>query len=300
MTRFRMWLLVVGALGPLAATAQEPPDQVRDEGAIRKAVAAYVEAFNQHDAGALANYWSPDAVYINRTTREQVVGQKAIEQQFVALFEQQQGLKIDVSTESIQFISPNVAVEHGVAHLLVPESEPETVNYTTVYVKRDGKWLLDRVTDDTTQVTPSAYEQLKDLQWMIGNWVDEDENARIETQCSWTRNNSFMTRSFTVSIEDRIDIAGMQIIGWDPATKVVRSWTFDSDGGFAGGTWTRKGNRWFVHKTGILADGRKGSAVNIINRVDDDTFTLQSVSRSVDGEILPNIDEVRVVRVDGQ
>jgi hypothetical protein len=95
-------------------------------------------------------------------------------------------------------------------------------------------------------------------------------------------------------------MAGMQIIGWDPAAKQIRSWTFDSDGGFAAATWTHKGNRWFVHKTGTLADGRKGSAVNIINYVDDETFTLQSVSRSIDGEILPNVDEVRIVRVTGE
>ena len=35
-------------------------------------------------------------------------------------------------------------------------------------VKRDGKWLLDRVTDNSKQAVPSHYEQLKALEWMVG------------------------------------------------------------------------------------------------------------------------------------
>ncbi len=116
------------------------------------------------------------------------------------------------------------------------------------------------------------------------------------TECSWTRNNNFITRSFTVSVGDRVDMAGMQIVGWDPAAEQIRSWVFDSDGGFAEGVWTRKGNRWSISQSGVLPDGRKASAVNIVTYEDDNTYTWQSVSRTVGGELLPNIEEVRIVR----
>jgi hypothetical protein len=151
-------------------------------------------------------------------------------------------------------------------------------------------------------VLPSNYEQLKELGWMIGTWVDEDDKARIETTCQWTKNQTFITRSFTVSIRDRVEISGMQIIGWDAAKKQIRSWVFDSDGGFGEGVWTKKENkdkketRWYVQTTGILNDGRKSSAVNVFTYVDADRFTWQSVNRAVDGELLPNVDEVVVVR----
>jgi len=36
--------------------------------------------------------------------------------------------------------------------------------------------------------------------------------------------------------------------------------------------------------------------VNIITYVDDDAFTLQSTQRTLAGDLLPNIDEVMVVR----
>ena len=56
------------------------------------------------------------------------------------------------------------------------------------------------------------------------------------------------------------------------------------------------GNRWTVQSTHLLPDGRKGKATRVITRVDDDTFTLESIDRAVDGESLPDVDEVKVVR----
>ena len=278
------------------AIGAEANRQAADEAAIRKAVESYVAAFNRGDAKALAAMWSPEAVYTNPISREQVVGRAEIEKQFTAIFAEAKGVKLEAKTESVRFVSPNVAVEQGTAKVIRPNQAPEDSEYTAVYVKRDGQWLLDRVTEEDVPVVPSHYEQLKDLEWMIGRWVDQDDDddTTVVTECSWTRNNNFITRSFTIQIRDRIDMAGMQIIGWDPSTKQIRSWVFDSDGGFGQATWKKKGNRWYIQQSGVLPDGRKSSAVNIVTRLDDNTCTLQSVNRMVDGELLPNIDEVKI------
>jgi hypothetical protein len=45
-----------------------------------------------------------------------------------------------------------------------------------------------------------------------------------------------------------------------------------------------------------LPDGRKASATNIYTIVDDNTFTWKSVSREVDGEFLPNVEEFKMLR----
>ena len=245
-----------------------------DEAAIRKAVESYVVAFNQGDAKALAAMWSPDAVYTNPLSGEQVVGREAIEKQFAAIFADAKGAKLEAKTDSIRFISPNVAVENGTAKVVTAEQTPEESEYTAIYVKQDAQWLLDRVTEEEVVVPPSHYDQLKDLEWMIGGWVDQDDEATVVTQCNWTKNNNFLVRSFTVQIRDRIDMAGMQIIGWDPAAKQIRSWVFDSDGGFGQGTWKKKDNRWYIQQSGVLPDGRKSSSVNIITYVDDNTCTV--------------------------
>jgi uncharacterized protein (TIGR02246 family) len=298
MKRLNLASFVVCALAPLQALAADF-DQAAAEAAVRKAGDAYVEAFNKHDAKAVANFWSPDAVYINQLTGEQVTGREAIAGQFTDIFKDRPDVKLDTTTASIDFVSPNVGVEHGTAKLSAPKGEqPTSADYTAVYVRRDGQWLLDRVTDKSKQPHPSHYEQLKELEWMIGSWVDQDDkdNVVIETDCNWTKNKSFLTRMYSISVDDEVDIAGEQVIGWDAAAKAIRSWTFDSDGGFSEATWTHKGDRWFVNNKGVLGDGRKASAVNIIKKIDDNSFTWQTTDRTAGGEPLANVDEIVIVR----
>jgi uncharacterized protein (TIGR02246 family) len=296
MKRVLFSLLVLGGTVVNWSYAQKPAEPSADEAAIRKADEAYAQAFNKHDAKALADAWSPEAVYLNRASGAEVVGRAAIAEQFAAYFKQQPEVKMELSVESIQFVSPNVAVENGIAKTLLPKGEPEEIEYGAVYVRRGGQWLLDRVTDKPKEAVPSHYEQLKPLEWMIGSWSDKDDKVDIETECKWTKNKSFIARSFAVTVGDRIEMSGMQIIGWDPAAKAVRSWTFDSEGGFAEATWTNKANKWYVHNKGVLADGRKATMVNVIKKVDDNSFTWQTVERTAGGELLPNINEVLIVR----
>ncbi len=287
-------ILIMGIVSP--AISQEVNRQADSEIAIRKAVEAYVVSFNKGDAKALAALWAPEAVYTNPISGEEVVGREAIEKQFATIFAESKGAKLEATTLSIGFVSPNVAVEQGTAKVIRSDQDPEESQYSAVYVKLDGQWLLDRVAEEIVSGVISHYEHLKDLEWMVGSWVDHDETATVSTECNWTRNNNFLTRSFVVQVGDQIDMAGMQIIGWDSADKVIRSWVFDSDGGFGQATWSKVGNRWHVQQTGVLSDGRKSSVMNIITYVDDNTCTLQSVNRTVDGELLPNIAEVQITK----
>ncbi len=288
--------LVATLLTPVMLRGQDVPDQTQDEAAIRQTGSQYVDAFNKGDVATLVSFWSPESVYVNRVSGEQVVGREAIAAQFKSLFESAPNLKLAVNVESIQFVSPNVAVEHGIASFLTPDAQPDETEYSAVYVRRDGNWLLDRVTDKATQATSPHYEQLKALEWFIGSWIDEDENVRIATECNWTKNKNFITRSFTVSTADNVQLSGIQIIGWDAGSKQIRSWTFDSDGGFAQGVWSKSKDRWYVHKKGTTASGETTTAVNHVKPVDDNTFAFQSTQRTLSGELLPNIDEVIVIR----
>lgn len=284
--------LVCGWGQASVAAAQEA-----DEAAIRQAVAGYVAAFNQGDAKGLAAFWSPEAVYTQPDTGEQAVGREAIEKLFAKTFTSAKGAKLEATTQSIKFVSPNVAIEQGTAKVLQPKGEAEESEYSAVYVKREGKWLLDRVTEEAPLgPPPSNYEHLKELEWMVGTWLDQDEQSSIETTVHWAKNQNFLIRSFSVAIRDRVALSGMQIIGWDPAAKKIRSWVFDSDGGFGEGSWNKKGNTWNVQTTGTRADGLKAASVNIIKKVNDDQFTWQIVNGQVGDDLVPNTDEVLVVR----
>ena len=271
-------------------------DQAADRTAIEKAIESYMMAFNAQDPSALAAHWSSEAIYTNLLTGEQFEGRDAIAAQFAEQFAGLAGAKLVVEINSIDFLSPSVAVEHGTAQLVSKNAAPVISRYSAIHVKSDGKWLLDRVSEDEDLTPPSNYEHLKELEWMIGTWVDEDDQARVETTCQWTKNQAFITRAFTISIGDQIDMSGMQIIGWDASKGKIRSWVFDSDGGFGEATWERKENRWMINSAATLPDGRKASAMHIMTLNDDDTFNWQSTGRELDGEILPNIKPVKVVR----
>jgi len=289
-------LMIVGVAGTSNLCGQEARDQSADEAAIRKAAASYVEAFNKHDAEAVAEQWSPEAVYLNHGTGEEVVGRPAIVEQFAGLFKEQPAVKLEVTVASIQFVSPNVAIEQGTARILTPNAEPEESEYSAVDVKREGKWLLDRVTDKSKEVTPTHYSQLKELEWMIGDWTDTSADAEVEVDCNWTKNKNFITRAFKITVDGQIDMSGMQVIGWDPATKAIRSWTFDSNGTFAEATWQHRGDRWFIRNRGVLPDGRSASMINVMKQVDEKSFTWQTIERTAGDELLPNIDEIQIVR----
>jgi uncharacterized protein (TIGR02246 family) len=297
MTRLLSGGLIAAALGCLA-TGTSRADQAEDEAAIRKMVQSYTAAFNQRDAKALAAHWLPEAIYSDPDSGKNVVGRAAIEKHFAEFFKDAKNAKLTVDVQSIKFVSPHVAVEQGTATTVGLTKEPDKTSYTAIHVKRDGKWLLDRVTEEEVPTVISHYEKLKELEWMIGDWVDDDDDdaTTIETNCKWAKNQNFLVRTFSISVRDRLTTSGVQIIGWDPSAKQIHSWVFDSDGGFGEGTWIKKGKNWHVYNKETLPNGQKASAVNIIAFVDKNSFTWQSVDRQVGGQVLPNIDAVPVVR----
>ena len=49
-------------------------------------------------------------------------------------------------------------------------------------------------------------------------------------------------------------------------------------------------------RTNTLSDGRKATAIQIIKKIDDNSFTFESIGRQVDGELLPNVEPITIVR----
>ncbi len=275
--------------------AQEADTVTSDEAAINSAIESYVASFNRGDAAAVAKHWSSDGQFTTPSGKT-FRGRTAIEVAFKEFFAENKGVRVEISKPAIRFLSPSVAVEEGISRILRAGQEPTETEYTAVHVKQDGKWQMDSVREADRVEPSSHYEQLKDLEWMIGEWVDQDEHATVETVCQWTKNRNFITRSFRVVVADGSEIEGTQIIGWDPLRKTVRSWVFDSEGGFGVGIWSRNGNQWTVRVLQVLHDGATASAINILTYVDDNTLTFKSTGREIDGQLQPNIPEIRVVR----
>jgi len=290
-----LWL----AVGSLAANGQDVATKSENAGnvaAVQAAIQSYIAAFNAKDVAKLVSHWSPTGVYISRNTGDRVTGHDALTEEFTAIFESGDVPVLAAATESIEMISPNVALERGTATVTRGDSGPVDSIYNVVYVKSGGTWLIDRVTEKEIAVQLSKYQQLKDLEWLIGEWRDEGDGTTIEFSCRWTKNQNYISRTYTVSNDGEVESTGLQIIGWDPQQKQIRSWLFDSDGGFVTGTWTRRDDRWVVQAMATLADGGTGSFTSIFRPTDDGTFTWEKINRVVDGQLLPNIDEIIVRR----
>jgi uncharacterized protein (TIGR02246 family) len=269
-------------------------DQPDDENAIRKSGIAYIEAFNRQDAEAVAALWSPDAVYTNPRTGEEVVGRAGIKQQLVGIFAESKDIKLEVKIDSIRFLSPSVAIEQGTARVLRPGEEPDETVYAAVYVKSAGNWLLDQMSEEPVTVFHSNYQHLKELEWMLGTWVDQDEYSKLESTAKWTKNQNFIAQTFTSSAIGESDLSGVQLIGWDPVTQNIRSWVFDSDGGFGTAKWAKRDKTWTIHLSATLPDGRISTEIRTITMIDKNTITWQASSRELDGEVLPNIAPIKL------
>jgi hypothetical protein len=137
---------------------------------------------------------------------------------------------------------------------------------------------------------------LDTLDWLVGNWVADDDEITAEFSCHFTKNDAFLVRSFRIAGKDDVRMSGMQVIAWDPAQKTIRSWTYDSAGGFGEETWSQSGNRYTIRAKYTLPDGGTASAIHVMTYVNDDKATWKSVNREIDGVFQPDIDEVVLVR----
>jgi hypothetical protein len=149
----------------------------------------------------------------------------------------------------------------------------------------------------TEAVTP-AESPLATLDWLVGSWHCQTERGAVEFSCKFTKNNAFLVRSFRIVNEPEGTMSGMQVIAWDPVQETIRSWTFDSDGGFGEDTWNQADDRYTMRSKYTLADGGKGAAINVMTYVDHDTFHWMSTNREIDGELQPDTAEIVVSRVD--
>ena len=289
------WLLAMIFCFDCARLLAEDP-AVTERAAIQKTVDAYVASFNKADAKSLSELWVEQGELIT-AAGERWQGRQQLQEQFAQYFSTAKEAKLELEGTQIELQSPHVAVETGLARVLVSGQEPSETKYRAVHLKGTDGWRIDSIREDEVPTPPpSHYEQLQELEWMVGRWADVDRTGKVETSCRWTSNRNFLVQTFKVVVDGAADFEGTQVIGWDPHAGTIRSWTFDSDGGFGAGRWSRGEGRWTVNTVHVLPDGRRGSATNIYELVNDNTVRYRSIGRQVDGELLPSVGPVNVVR----
>jgi uncharacterized protein (TIGR02246 family) len=276
---------------PAAAPARED-----DERAIKALLDAFIKAFDAGDADAAAATYTETAIVVE-DRGEKVEGRAAIRGLYAGSFADNPGSKIAIRSDLLRFLGAETAIEQGRTTITPPAGRgaPEISRYTAIYIKHDGRWLQSVVRDEAAHdVTP--HERLKELEWLVGDWVNESQDAVVSTTCKWAPGGNFLVRDFTMKTKGRPVLSGSQRIGWDPLSHRFKTWIFDSEGGHGEGHWTRTGDQWVIKLEGVNQDGKPVSATNIVTRLGKDRMGWQSTDRTLGGAAIPGIDEFIVVR----
>jgi len=278
--------------------ADTPPDKVK--AAVLANDRAYEDAYAKADVKALTDFFAEDAVFTS-DDGSTFTGRAEIEGSIRAAFAGNKVAKLAIAVDSVRVLSPDVVVEKGSTSVTAKSGEVSGALYTAIHVKKDGKWKISELVETPLpEVTP--HDRLTELAWLIGDWEEADKasDVTIRSQYVWARGGNFITRNVTVKRGDETVIDGWQIIGWDPVEKHIRSWTFDGEGGFAEGQWTREGERWLLREKGVAPDGSRTTAENTISKLSADRLTWESNSRTLDGEPQPSIGRTEINRVKGK
>ena len=282
------------SLGCLAtASLRGAEDKSADQEQIEQSAEKFVAAYNDKKLDDLVALFADDAEML-RLGEEPLVGSNAIKAAITAAFEANPKAMISLSMDAVRFVTDDVAFEDGVTVNFADGETPTTRSrYTVVHVKRKGQWRMKLVRElEEEPLTPFA--RLRELEWMLGDWVDEGEDSIVKTSCKWNERKTFLMRSFEVHGQNDILLKGEQRIGWDPVARQVRSWTFDDAGGVVEGNWTQVDDRWVVKATGFRSDGQAASATQIVTSLSDGRMEWKMEERLIGDNPLPPITVILV------
>ncbi|QDT57189.1 SnoaL-like domain protein [Caulifigura coniformis] len=290
--------LVVGVLlaaHPRPTTAQDTRDD-KDKASMGAVTRAYEEAFNKRDAAAVGKLWTEAGVHVDRATGVKTRGRDAIVRDLETAFKEIPEAKLSVEAGEVRMVTPTVAQAEGTVTTLIPGEEPAVIEFSALLVKQGDAWLLDSVEESPVPQPETANDALQQLAWMVGDWADQTEGIATTSSFAWSRGGNFLVRRFSTQFGEEEEMSGTQIIGWDPRSHEIRSWTFNADGSFGEAIWSKNGGDWLVKSTQTLADAGVASGTYVITPVDDNSMKIGLVGHEVNGEPVPRVAAVTVVR----
>ena len=198
---------------------------------------------------------------------------------------------MNLTVKTIRFIRSDVALGEGTSEVTTAEGTDKG-RFSAAWVKADGKWLITSARDLPTEGETAT--PLQGLNWLVGNWQSDGNKTPVSISCHPALGKAYLNVDFTIRRADG-DMSVMYLFGFDPVSEQVKSWTFDSAGGYGEAFWTRDANQWVGRAIGVLPDGGSGSATYVLKYINDESFVLQMRDRQVAGQPLAD-SETKYVR----
>lgn len=264
------------------ASAQVAGSDQLQADAVRAAAKSFLAAVARGDEAGLQRLWAVDGDFIDANGKKIAAGE--LNRSIAAAATKDASPTFDgMADVSVRLLTPEVAIVDGLVDRVSDGNGGVlTRKYTAVWVNKNGAWLLSSLR--TTAVDAFAQNShLKPLEWLLGEWVAKHDDAAIIASARWCDDGHFILREFAIARDNGDTISGTQRIGWDPTTKQIKSWTFDSQGGIGQEQWRREGNRWIVESADVTADGKKAKTSTAYIPGDGGRFTWEVTSADVDG-----------------
>lgn len=287
-------------LTALASLAMAPTAPAADEAPAATPAAAvtqaYQEAFNAGSADKLAALHTKDAEWIDGDGNR-LLGRDAIRTALSEAFTATPGRTIEFAVEKVRPLGDDVILESGSAAVTAPDGERSVSSYTTVYAKDGDEWRIAQVTETAADVTSTPAAQLSGLRWLEGTWQGENSRRPVTLKIAEAQNGNFLTINYAFG-EDGNEGTSTEVVGYDAAQDSVRSWTFDSAGGFSEASWQPDGGNWLLVSKSVNPDGtRASSQLEIRPGADGKSFTVEGFNRESGGIPMPKLGPIKFTAV---
>ena len=282
MTRlFTILFLVLGFLNPSVCYA-EAADNLLE--VFSKKAADYATNFENGDAGAIANDFQKEGTYrlADGTVLE---GRADIKLYFETYFQEFKPEPVIVKVTSVKELVPGKAVIETGTTQLKDEKKPSS-RYKILHVNKNGQWKIAWA-EETAIITDA---NLKNLSWLKGKWkADVDIKTPIKVSIKKVAKGNFLQVSNKAN-------GNKVLIGVDPRSGSIHSWHFSSSGGIGEGDWQSSGDSWVINTSGVTGDGFDNNATYKLTKFSNDKFSWSSTDRSIDGQSIPDLAEVKLTR----
>ncbi len=290
--RFFRFVLPVSVAALFAAThSLVNADEKSDEAAIRARMQDFVQAVAGRKANVVASFWTPKGEYVH-DNGETIRGRDKLAKSYAAFFAGKQPKReVEVRNSSVRFLSKDTAVLTGA--LLVKHANPakrSLHDFSVLLVRENGQWYFALLRESASE------SSLSEVDWLEGTWAGKTASGSIRLTFEWEPGKAFLRARYEITGKVRT-LSGTQMIGRNPATGILQSWTFGSEGAISKSKWIQEKNRWILTSTSVLPDGSESSATNILTPIDQNSFTLQSTEQVVDGEKLEDTKPIKLTRV---
>ena len=232
------------------ALAQSSPSHADDEAAIHQAGKEYLAA-QRGDAKAIADFWTADGTYTDESgntikVRDTILKGAASSDSSPAGDSEKSfaHANVRVINPKLRFVSADVVVDEGDCEdTPLAGGTPIDGHFTALWVRQNGKWKLDNLVESRLPAAgASPTDALASLDVFAGDWTGDIKQSTIHISAKWDATKKFLRRGVAVNI-GKATMNGLQMIGWDPVSEHLKSWTFDDDGSYGEGLWSLEGKR---------------------------------------------------------